>query len=58
MRETKKLLREMMVDEKKAPYDYIKLKKKLKPIDKKIISSIIKDERRHLRLLKKMKRRY
>lgn len=55
----KNLLSEMKKDEKKAPGEYLKLRKTLKTkADKRVISSIIKDERRHLRLLKKIKRRY
>ena len=56
---TKKLLKIQMSDEKKAPGDYMTLRKYLKnKSDKKVISSIIKDERKHLNLLKKIKKRY
>ena len=48
----------MMSDESKAPGEYMHLRKRLKPADKKVINSIIHDERKHLRLLKKIKRRY
>jgi rubrerythrin len=53
----KKLI-EMMIDEKTAPSHYMKLRKQLKSSrDKAIISSIIRDERKHLRKLKGIKRR-
>lgn len=55
---TKKLFKNMMSDESKAPGEYMHLRKRLKPADKKVINSIIHDERKHLRLLKKIKRRY
>ena len=54
----KKKLKEIMKDEKKAPGDYKVLKKELKrKSDKKIVASIIKDEKKHLKLLKKIKKR-
>jgi rubrerythrin len=53
----KNLLSEMMNDEKKAPYDYARLQRRLKTKrERKIISSIIRDERKHLRKLRKIKK--
>ena len=49
-------LKAMKQDEKKAPGDYAKLLKQVKfKKDKKIIKRIIKDERKPLRLLKKIR---
>jgi len=55
---TKNIYSEMLADEKKAPHNYFKLMKKVKTKQaKKVIRSIIKDERKHYRLLNKLKRR-
>lgn len=52
-----KLLTEAMQDKKKAPREYRKLRSKLKSKkDKRVINSIIKDEIRHLKFLKKIKK--
>ena len=54
----KNIYTEMLKDERKAPHDYFKLMKKVKTKqEKKVIRSIIKDERKHYRLLTKLKRR-
>lgn len=54
-----KQLRYLQKDEKKAPRDYRKLLKSLRyKSDKKIVRGIIKDERRHGKLLKRISRRY
>ena len=58
MKKTKKLFKEMMLDERKAPSEYMHLRKHLKPSDKKVVNSIIRDERKHLKLLKKIKKHY
>lgn len=45
-------------DERMAPKDYIKLRKSLSsPMDRRIVTGIIKQERNHFRKLKKMLRR-
>jgi len=52
-----KLLTKAMQDEKKAPREYRRLRSKLKSKkDKKVVNSIIKDEIKHLKLLKKIKK--
>ncbi len=50
------LLREMMKDEEKAPSDYEKIKVKMlgHPNNKKIISDIQNDEKRHYKEVKEM----
>ncbi len=54
---TKNLLTEAMRDERKAPGEYKKLAKTLKgKRDKKTIRAIIKDEKRHLKLLQKIRK--
>ena len=54
-----KRLNYLIKDEKKAPIDYRKLLKNLKyKSDKKIVKGIIRDERRHGKLLRKIRRRY
>ena len=46
----------MVRDEKKAPHDYSKLLKQMhSPREKAVIRSIIKDERKHKRLLMGLK---
>jgi rubrerythrin len=51
-----KLFKEMIKDESKAPREYIKLRKQMKDARaKQIISSIIRDERKHLRLLEHLR---
>lgn len=51
-----KLLQAAKKDEKAAPGQYAKLLKTLtSPKDKKIVTRIISDEKRHLRLLKTIK---
>lgn len=53
-----KQLNAAMKDEAAAPGDYMKLRKNIKSKkDQKVISKIIKDERRHLRELRKMKKK-
>jgi rubrerythrin len=48
-----------IIDEKKAPKQYRKISRFLTiKRDRKIIKGIIRDERRHLNMLKKIKRRY
>jgi rubrerythrin len=55
---SKKLLKEAIIDEKIAPKQYLKIKNSLKNKgDKKVISGIIRDERRHLKAIKKIERR-
>lgn len=54
----KNIYAEMLKDERKAPGDYYKLMKKVKsPQEKRVIKSIIRDERKHFRLLTKLKKR-
>jgi rubrerythrin len=54
-----KKLNEMIRDEKKAPKDYYQLLKEIKRgKDKTIIRGIIRQERRHLRKLKRIRSRY
>lgn len=54
----KNIYAEMLKDEKKAPGDYYKLMKKVKtPQEKRVIRSIIRDERKHFKLLNKLKKR-
>ena len=54
----KKSLNSAMKDEKGAPIMYIQLRGLLKnKKDKRTIDAIIRDERKHLRNLKKIKRR-
>ena len=53
-----KQLHNAIKDERLAPKDYIKLRKNLKyKKDKKVITGIIKQERQHLRKVKKIVRR-
>jgi rubrerythrin len=48
----------MLKDEKKAPFQYHQLLKKIKnPGDKRVIRGIIKQERKHFQLLKQIQRR-
>jgi rubrerythrin len=52
-------LGKMMADERQAPKEYHRLKKKLKcKSDKKVIQGIIRQERRHLAKLKRIKRKH
>lgn len=54
-----KLLGEAIKDEKSAPIMYSHLLKKLKsPADKKTVRGIIRQERKHLIKLNKIKRKY
>lgn len=57
MKTVNKQLNNAMHDEKMAPVEYARLRKNLKgKANKKVISSIIKQERQHLRKLKKIKK--
>ena len=51
----KSLLASAMKDERGAPIMYSKLIKTLPKSKKKVVRGIIRDERRHLKLLKKIK---
>lgn len=52
-----KQLKSAIKDERMAPKDYIKLRKSLKsPMNKRIVTGIIKQERKHYTKLKKMLR--
>jgi len=52
-------LNEMLKDEKKAPMSYSKLRKLASnKTEKRIISGIIRDERKHYGKLVKIKKRY
>jgi rubrerythrin len=54
---TKNIFTDMIKDEKKAPYDYYKLLKKMKTRrEKKVIKNIIRDEKKHFKLLNKLKK--
>ena len=54
----KNIYSDMLKDEKKAPGDYYKLMKKVKsPKARMVIKSIIRDERKHFKLLTKLKKR-
>jgi len=57
-KKTCKKLKEMLKDEKKAPYDYAKLKKLLPDKEKKKITKIQKQEKEHYKTLKGIKRIY
>ena len=49
---------EALKDEKRAPAEYKRLLKSIKdPKDRKVIRGIIRDERRHYKLLKRMENR-
>jgi rubrerythrin len=53
-----KALTHAMAEERSAPTMYRKIFNKLnKKIDKKVIASIIRDEKRHLKALRKIKSR-
>jgi len=53
----KNVYADMMKDEKKAPGDYYKLMRKVKTkLGKKVIRSIIRDEKKHFKLLNKLKK--
>jgi rubrerythrin len=55
---TRKKLNYMIADERKAPKEYRKLYNLLKKKkDKKVISGIIRDEKKHLKKLEKIKRK-
>lgn len=53
-----KQLNKAIREEHKAPKEYIKLEKRLHPTDRKIIRGIIKQERKHYRLLNKIAKAY
>ena len=54
----KNIYTEMLKDEKSAPKMYHRLLKKVKsPQAKRVIKSIIRDERKHFKLLTKLKKR-
>jgi len=54
---TKNVFSDMIKDERKAPYDYHKLLKKMKTRrEKNVIRHIIKDEKEHFKLLNKLRK--
>ena len=53
----RKILRRIAADERKAPVDYRKIRKELaRAADRRKIDSIIRDERRHFRVVKQLRR--
>jgi rubrerythrin len=53
----RQLIKEALADEKHAPIEYMKLLRQAKTLkDKRTIRGIIKDEKRHYKLVKNLKR--